>query len=114
MDAASVARSSFGDEFFATAALGDRRRTRRLVLLADQLVQHPEGTLPDKLPDPAALKAAYRLMDADDVTHAAILGPARQRVLELMAAATGPVLLIHDGTELDYTGLASLEHLGRI
>jgi Transposase DNA-binding len=114
MDVASITRASFGEEFFATASLGDRRRTRRLVQLADQLVQHPEGTLPDKLPDPAALKAAYRLMDADDVTHAAVLEPARQRVLELLVAASGPVLLVHDGTELDYTGLTSLTQLGRI
>jgi len=114
MDAASVARPSFGDEFFGTAALGDRRRTRRLVRLADQLVQHPEGTLPDKVPDPAALKAAYRLMDAEDVTHAAVLEPACRRALALVAAAPGPVLLIHDGTELDYTGLTSLGGLGRI
>jgi hypothetical protein len=114
MDAASVVRPSFGNEFFAGAALGDRRRTKRLILLADQLVQHPEGTLPDKLPDPAALKAAYRLMDADDVTHAAVLEPAYQRVRELMAESANPVLLIHDGTELDYTGLTALEGLGRI
>src|SRR5437764_8761039 len=114
MDAASVARPSFGEEFFASAALGDRRRTRRLIRLADQFVRHPEGTLPDKLPDPAALKAAYRLMDAEKVTHAAVLEPARQRAWELVTAAPGPVLLIHDGTELDYTGLRSLEGLGHI
>jgi len=109
MDAAS-----FGEEVFAAAALGDRRRTRRLVAVADQLVRRPEGTLPQKLSDPAALKAAYRLMDADGVTHATVLAPARRRVLELMAAAAGPVLLIHDGTELDYTGLTALEDLGCI
>jgi hypothetical protein len=114
MDAHGVVERSFGEEFFASAALGDRRRTRRLVRLADQLVVHPEGTLPDKLSDPAALKAAYRLMDGDTVTHESVLAPARGRVRELMAAATGTVLLIHDGTELDYTGLTSIDTLGPI
>src|SRR5687768_3064522 len=106
MDAPSAGERSFGQEFFAAADLGDQRRTRRLVQLADQLAAHPGGTLPDKLGDPAALKAAYRLMAADAVTHAAVLAPARANALARMRAAGGTVLLIHDGTELDYTGLA--------
>jgi hypothetical protein len=114
MEARLPVGRSFGDEFFTAAELGDRRRTRRLVRLADHLVIHPEGTLPEKLSDPAALKAAYRLMDGDTVTHESVLAPARGRVRELMAAASGTVLLIHDGTELDYTGLTSIDTLGPI
>ena len=105
---------SFGEEHFAAAELGDRRRTRRLIGLADRMVKHPGGTLPDKINDPACLKALYRLMNSPRVTHAAILESSRQRTLQKMAAATGTVLVIHDGTELDYTGLKSLTTLGQI
>jgi hypothetical protein len=78
------------------------------------MARHPGGTLPDKVHDPAALKALYRLMDCPQVTHAAILEPSRQHTLRKMAATAGTVLVIHDGTELDYTGLHTLTHLGRI
>ena len=44
--------ASFGTLHFGAAQLGDVRRTRRLVQAADAIVQHPGGTLPQKLHDP--------------------------------------------------------------
>jgi hypothetical protein len=85
-----------------------------LVQLADKIVCHPGGTLPDKVNDPADLKALYRLMDCRTVTHASVLAAPAQRTLQKMAAAEGTVLVIHDGTELDFTGLKSLGTLGQI
>lgn len=111
---AQDAMSSLG-QMFATAELGDQRRTNRLVQIGDQLWRHPGGTLPDKFKNPADLKALYRLARAKQVTHAAVLEPVRQQTLARMRAAQGVVLLIHDDTELDYTGLTSLEDdLGQI
>ncbi len=78
METRQAGRLSFGEENFGTAQLGDRRRTRRLVETADRMVRHPGGTLPDKLPWPAALKGLYRLVDPQAVTHAAALNPAAQ------------------------------------
>jgi len=101
-------------ENFGGARLGDRRRTQRLVRCAARIVQRPGGTLPDKFKDPAELKGLYRLMDGDSVTHAAVLEPHRRRTLERMRACVGDVLIVHDTTELDYTGKASLQHLGQI
>ena len=106
--------ASFGSLHFGTAQLGDVRRTRRLVQAADAIVQHPGGTLPQKLPDPTPLDAFYRLANRKEVTHDAVLEPHRQRTLGLMNEADGPVLLIHDTTELDYTSLTSLTGLGQI
>lgn len=114
MDDRGGSPRSFGEEHFGAAQLGDRRRTKRLIDLADRMVKHPGGTLPSKLDDPACLKALYRLMDSAAVTHAAILEPSRQRTLQKMAEVAGTVLLIHDGTELDYTGLHSITTLGQI
>src|SRR5437879_3877190 len=109
-----AAGKTFGEDHFGNVELGDRRRNARLVRLADLMVQHPGGTLPDKCKSPADLKALYRLMDCPDVTHAAVLEPSRQRTFELMRAYPGPVLIVHDTTELDYTGLLSLTGLGQI
>src|SRR4051794_38701594 len=108
------ATASFGALHFGAAQLGDVRRTRRLVQAADVVARHPAGTLPQKFHDPDELDALYRLANRKEVTHRAVLEPHRRRTLRLMAEAVGPVLVIHDTTELDYTGLTSLTELGQI
>jgi Transposase DNA-binding len=106
--------ASFGTLHFGAAQLGDIRRTRRLVQVADAIVHHPGGTLPQKIHDPTPLDALYRLADREEVTHAAVLEPHRRRTLHAMRQADGPVPVIHDTTELDYTTLRSLTGLGQI
>ena len=66
---------TFGQRNFGMAELGDRRRTRRLVALAERMVLHPGSTLPHKLHDPADLTALYRLCRRPEVTHEAVLAP---------------------------------------
>jgi hypothetical protein len=107
-------RLTFGQEHFGAAKLGDRRRTKRLVQVADRIVKHPGGTLPDKLNSPADLKALYRLVGSDAVTHEAVFEPARQRTLQRMRDYAGVVLTIHDTTELDYTKITGLQKIGHI
>jgi hypothetical protein len=114
MEALQVAAVRFGMEHFGKAQLGDRRRTRRLVQTADRMMTRPGGTLPDKLQDPAELKGLYRLVDAEAVTHAAVLEPHRQLTSKRMRACEGDVLIVHDTTELDYTTRESLKGLGQI
>ena len=70
-----------GQATFGHAQLGDRRRTARLVETFNLMRRHPGGTLPDKLSTPADFRAFYRLCDADDVTHAAVIAAARQHTL---------------------------------
>lgn len=60
---------------FAAADLGDQRRTRRLVKLATQMAGNSCGSIPQQTGAAADMKAAYRLFDADDVTHAAVCAP---------------------------------------
>jgi hypothetical protein len=48
---------SFGESNFANAELGDKRRTKRLVKLVDQMTSRPGGSLPQKLRHPADLQA---------------------------------------------------------
>lgn len=106
---------SLGQAIFGHAQFGDQRRTARLVETFDLMRRHPGGTLPDKLASPADLRAFYRLCDRDEVTHAAVIDAARQHTLTQIAACRGPVLIVHDATELDYTSLKSLAgDLGQI
>jgi hypothetical protein len=110
----SFATQSFGSENFANTDLGDKRRTKRLVQLTDQMCMRPGGSLPQKLRKPADLQALYRLMACDQVTHERILAPHRSTAMDRVDAIDAPVLVIHDTTELDYTTRESLDELGQI
>ena len=109
------AHPGLGRDIFAAADLGDRRRTARLVKSFDRMCAHPGGTLPEKLASPPDLRGFYHLCDGDDLTHEAILGPARDHTRARIEACPGEVLVLHDATELDYTTLRSLAgDLGQI
>lgn len=106
---------TLGEAMFGHAQLGDRRRTSRLAKTFDQLCRHPGGTLPDKLAQPRDLKALYRLMNRKEVTHEAVMKAVREYTFRNITRPRGHVLLIHDGTELDYTSRKSVaEDLGQI
>ncbi len=107
-------RQSFGEMNFRNAQLRDRRRTERLITVADAMVRHPGGSLPEKFRSPAELEALYHLMKCPTVTHESVLAPHRERTLERIAKHGGTVLVIHDTTELDFTTHRSLDGLGQI
>lgn len=115
MSSQYAAEESLGHAMFGHAELGDARRTARLVATFDKLCRHPGGTLPDKLSSPADLKGLYRLCACKRVTHAALVAAMRFYTLLRIAKHVGPVLVLHDATELDYSTLASLAlDLGQI
>jgi len=104
----------FGQKHFGGACLGDARRRKRLVKTAELLMQNPSGSLPQRLKDWADLNGLYRLANCPAASHAAVLEPHRQVTLERMRETAGPVLIVHDSTELDYTGHRTLRKLGPI
>lgn len=59
--------------------------------------------MPQKLNNPKDLKACYRLMNCEDVTHEAIMNAHRVTTLAEIEAWSGPVLILHDATELGFT-----------
>ena len=109
---------TWGRRHFGGLSLGDARRSRRLPELVETMRRHPGGTLPEKLSDPADLRAFYRMMNADAVTHATVLAThyrvTRQAVAEAVDG-NSTVLILHDATELDYTTKTTLlDQLGQI
>jgi len=103
-------------QHFGAARLGDARRVERLVRTAGHILRHPATTLPTAMENWSQLSGLYRLVAAPRVTHAAVLEPHRQQVLEHMRGhADGVVLLIHDTSELDYTHVRALHaQVGKI
>lgn len=105
---------TFGQVHFGDAPVEPRRR-RRLARLAEQILAHPQGTLPQKIPDPYQLDAAYRLFKADELTHAAALDTHLRLTHARMALhQEGVVLIAHDDTLLDFSHLGASAELGPI
>lgn len=84
---------------FAACQLGDKRRTKRLVRLATQVVCHPSGGLPEQTETWTDLKAAYRFFDRLEVTFESI---AEQHWRQTRDRPAGRYLVLSDTTELDF------------
>jgi hypothetical protein len=113
MQTALMAVEDWADIEFGGAALEDRRRSRRLVRVAGQLADNPHGRLPETFDKWGDLKAAYRMLEQPDVTHAAIIAPHVRRVRE-ECREPGDYLFVEDTTELDFSSHPAAEDLGPI
>lgn len=100
--------TTLGHSIFDHANFGDVRRSARMAELFDIIKRNPGGSLPDKLAQPADLRALYRLLDSQGVTHETVIEAIRNHTLAQIAACPDPVLILHDATELDYSSLESL------
>ena len=94
-----------------TSQLGDARRTKRLVQLAEQRAAQPTASIPQACGDAAATKAAYRFYANADFPPQAILTPHR-RATEQRVAQEQLVLAVQDTTILDYTHHPATQGLG--
>jgi hypothetical protein len=99
----------FVPAYFGTIDLGHKSRNKCFARVAQQISRHPGGTLPDKMGDPASYHAMDRLMNRPETTHESILKPHCERTVAKMQACPGMVLILHDTTELDYSGKKALE-----
>ena len=102
---------SWAEVELGRAQLGDVRRTRRLVEVAEQRVQRPTASLPDSCGNWAATKALYRLMDNEALTPTAILDSHREALLT-RATDVAVVLCPQDTTYVDYTHHPNTAGLG--
>lgn len=108
------AQRCFAERHFGNADLGHQARNDSLLRLARNLSRHPGGTLPHKLRDPADYKSMVRLANRPEVTHGSVLGQHYQNTHQEMQRSPGVVLVLHDTTELDYSGLKETKGLGQI
>src|SRR4029077_3560195 len=86
---------------FADAELGDLRRTKRLVELANVLAQHPTAALPEACGNGAMLKAAYRFFSTDDIEPQDFLYSPIESTYSRLAKVP-LVLAVQDTTEVDW------------
>ena len=103
---------TFGQQHFGGCQLGDKRLNRRAVITADAMLRHPDGTLPAKLPK-AELLGFYDFANNRKINHDNVQAAHCRRTRELMERCSGTVLIIHDTTEADFSGL-NVAGLGQI
>ena len=94
-------------------ALGDDRRTRRALEIADLLARDAEASLPDAMGDRARVEALYRHLSSEDVTLAALLESHIAKTVERIAGAE-TVYAVADSTEFLFAGASRREGLGRV
>ena len=92
---------------FASVALGDERRERRLGILAGQLAASPASSVSGACGGWAESMAAYRLVHNPEVTPDKVLAAHRDATLA-RAKGSGRLLLVQDTTELDFTGFKAM------
>ncbi len=102
MTQVSLDVNRWAQEQFGECQLGDRRRTKRLVRYAAQAAADPSSSTPRQTESWDECKAAYRLIDGDEVTFAAITAP-HHRATRVRSGGTW--LLISDTTETHFPGL---------
>jgi Transposase DNA-binding/Transposase DDE domain len=93
--------------------LGDERRSRRAVGIAERLAEQPDVSLPAAMGDRAWSEALYRHLAGDRVTLKALVEPHIRRTVGRVAAEE-VVYAISDTTDFMFSGAALREGLGRI
>jgi Transposase DNA-binding/Transposase Tn5 dimerisation domain len=86
---------------FGSVELGDKRRTKRAVKLAESAALAATASLPDMCGAWKNTKAAYRLLDRKPVTFQS-LGQPHRRLTSQSAAACAVVLHVGDTTTLSF------------
>jgi hypothetical protein len=91
--------NQWAQQQFGACDLGDVRRTRRLVEFAAQVAADPDATTPWQIERWSDLKAAYRLMDNEQVTFDAVAAAHWQLTRQRQQ---GDWLIACDTTEIDF------------
>lgn len=94
---------------FGTCELGDVRRTARAVKMAAQFAAHPSGSTPEQTESWSDCKAAYNLLNSEEVTFSALASPHWEQT---KARTSGHYLLLGDTTTISFDGDRQITGMG--
>jgi hypothetical protein len=103
--------SDCADQEFEGLSLGDKRRKRRAIKFVRALANHPGCSIPQSCGPWADTEGAYRLFDNEKIPPEAILTEHSKHTVARASQEPG-VLVIADGSNLNFTGLVETEGLG--
>jgi len=97
----------------ASGELGDQRLNERRDRLVAVLEQHPDTGFPDACADDAEVEALYRFLRNPRLSLARVIEP-HFVATHARCAALGEVLVIHDTTDMVFTGETARTGLARL
>ncbi|MFM2419631.1 MAG: hypothetical protein RL385_4354 [Pseudomonadota bacterium] len=98
---------------FDGADLGDERRSKRLLRVAASISANPGTSLRGSAQSDAELEGPYRFINNAEVEADDVFGP-HQRQTVYRSEQSGEVLVIHDTTQLTFSGSSPRKGLGRL
>ena len=104
---------SWAEQEFAYADLGDQRRKKRLIKLAEQRGAQPNASISQSCEDSASTKAAYRFYENSTISSQAILS-SHIKTTQTRMSQESIVLAVQDTTLLDYSSHPATEGLGTL
>jgi hypothetical protein len=113
LPAIAVEEAGWAEREFGADWRGDCRLQRRLVSLAQDFYAHPQANLPQACGTRARTKAAYRLLDHDQLTLRQLMRAHATSTVERMSEHA-VVLAVQDTTSLNYSSHHDTEGLGPI
>lgn len=105
--------TTWTEEEFGAASLGDKRLVERLMQLGEAFFARPTANIPQACTTTAATKAAYRFFDNDQIRMEAILAPHFEATEQRMRNYE-VVLVAQDTSTLNYTHHPATTGLGPI
>ena len=108
-----VAPEEWARREFGGAALGDRRRTSRLVTFARQLFADARASIPMATRTWADARAAYRLMSNAAISHDAVLAPHSAATAQ-RCGGRRRLAVVQDTTHCSFDGRVGREDLGPV
>ncbi|WP_407543473.1 IS4 family transposase (plasmid) [Deinococcus radiomollis] len=113
MDSNWLNAPQWAEEQWGALDLGDVRRTRRAVSIGTAFAGCPEDSLPRQCGSWGEVKAAYRLLDDEHLSHE-VLSKLHWHHTRQAARSALPVLFIQDTTEIDFSSHTATTELGHI
>jgi hypothetical protein len=111
LDLKRCAEAPIAEEFVA-AELGDPRRGRRLVQVAERAMAAPNVGFPQMVADDSELEGVYRFLSNEHIESEDVLEPHLAATFNRMRQVQGVVLVAHDTTELSFSGRQPRRGLG--
>lgn len=96
-----VSPQLWAEATFGAVALGDPRRQRRALMIAEALATDPGASLPKQMHRAADLEATYRFGHSPDISYDQLIRP-HLEATQQQCREQSEVLLIQDTTEVDY------------
>jgi len=96
-------QSSYRSELRLCSA--DKRLSKRFGILLGKFLENPGESIPKSLKDWGTIKSAYRFFGSPQVTNEMLINEASEEAARKARAADGLLIIAHDTTHIDYSGL---------